>query len=332
MMENFIRDIERLTGMKFGIYDLNYYSANSPVFSLSFRRFSHTSPICELMKSCSKGRSKCIAVEDSKTNNACKHPHGHVHTCYAGVTDFVIPITVRQAHTGAAFIGQVVTLPEEKLEELAKKLEATYGRPASEIKKAYRQMAVKTQAEIKQTHNLMAFIKSYIEQYELMQALSREYAIGPETGSPTAAEAVKKEEIPMRVLRDMKGDLDGESSEPIRQALSLIENKYYTNIKHTEIAKVVGMSASHFSRKFRQLTGKTFRRVLLETKMNAALFLIRRYHVTISEAAYLVGYSDEISFRKAFRKLLGHSPREFMRKYPRAFDIARNKYDHEVKD
>jgi len=321
VLEGFMREIERLTGLRMGLYDLKFFTADSPKLQIDVQRQSHGSPVCELMKSCPKGLAKCIQVENQKAQEAVRYPDGRLHTCYAGVSDFLLPLEVQGQHAGTAFLGQTLTLSAGKERELETQLASRFGLPIEKVRKAFAAMPQRKEKELRLASRALHLVKGFIEQLELILTMDREYGLLQYEGASTAEEAVRKGKIPFRRLAEARSRLSGAGSEPIRLALDLIQQHYRQSPKHSEVAKKVGLSASHFSREFHRQTGHTFRRALLETRLSVALFLIKKYHVTVSEAAYLVGYSDEICFRRAFRKLRGRSPKSFMKAFPRAYDV-----------
>lgn len=312
-----MEEVERLTGMRVGLYELNPFLADSPRLSLPSPHRFHTSPVCERMKRCAAGLRRCVETENWKTREAARHPDGFVHTCYAGVTDFVIPIRVRDRHAGILFLGQAVA--REGCPAAAAR---TCGVPAATLRRDYAAMPRASAASLREMGRLLGVARGFIEQLEELAALGPEYRLSLEYGAKSAREAIRLGKVPFRRLRELRSRLEGEETRPIRQALDAIEKGYARDLSHGDVARLVGLSPSHFSRKFRLLTGRTFRHVALETRLSVGFFLIRKYHATLGEAADLVGYADDISFRRAFRKVAGLSVKEFQRRYPRAFDLV----------
>jgi AraC-like DNA-binding protein len=54
--------------------------------------------------------------------------------------------------------------------------------------------------------------------------------------------------------------------------------------------------------------GTTFERVLEELRHKLALHYLNGKKVTVSETAYLVGFSDRTAFTRAFKRWTGSSP------------------------
>jgi AraC-like DNA-binding protein len=78
------------------------------------------------------------------------------------------------------------------------------------------------------------------------------------------------------------------------------------------LARGVGMSRSAFASRFKRAVGKTPLDHLTEWRMAHAARLIRDSRdMNLDSIAKSVGYESESSFRKAFRKVMKHSPREY---------------------
>jgi AraC-like DNA-binding protein len=323
VLEDFIAEIERISGLRICIYDLNLFISDSKDFALKERHQFHNSSICELMKSRPESLARCIKTENQRAANSVRHPNGHVHRCYAGVSDFILPLQVHDRHLGAILIGQTESadpgLRQTRHCEIARK----YGFTMEELKRESAKMKTSTPRELSRSGRIAVLLKDYVERVELLLSLENEYHIHDPYNARTAEEAVRKGQMPMRVLNEMRARLSGASAEALRKAIDLIQAKFMSKLSQLEVARTVGMSVSHFSREFHKQTGCTFRGALMETRLSAAFFLTKKYGITVAEAAYLVGYSDEFTFRRAFRALRGMSLTVYMRKYPRALDLSK---------
>jgi len=321
ILEDFIAEIERLSGLGICVYDLNFFVQDSKEFALKERHRFHSAPICELMKSRKETLARCVKTENAKTAKSIGHPGGCVHRCYAGVSDFILPLQVHDRHLGAIMIGQTVAADPAAREAKHRELMEKYGFTRKELAAAARQMKPATAPELVRNGRIAALVKDYIERVELLISLESEYHIRFSYNARSAEEAVRMGKLPLRTLHEVRTRLGGSAGGSLRKAVDVIQAKFAGKLSQREVAKSAGMSVSHFSREFRKQTGRTFRVVLMETRLGAAFFLTKKYGITVSEAAYLVGYSDEFTFRRAFRALRGMSITTFMRKYPRAFDI-----------
>ncbi|MCY3934350.1 MAG: helix-turn-helix transcriptional regulator [Acidobacteria bacterium] len=78
-----------------------------------------------------------------------------------------------------------------------------------------------------------------------------------------------------------------------------------------DVAAVAGMETHAFGRFFRQATGTTFRRWLIERRLTRAQELLRRRNHSIGQVAAAVGFGTERTFRQRFRERFGCTPSQF---------------------
>lgn len=95
---------------------------------------------------------------------------------------------------------------------------------------------------------------------------------------------------------------------PIQRAMGLIQERYWDEISLTSLARLVGMSKYRLSRRFREQSGSTFRDYLLKVRVERAKALLAANHVSISEVAQMVGFSDLPRLDKVFKRHTGLSP------------------------
>ena len=74
-----------------------------------------------------------------------------------------------------------------------------------------------------------------------------------------------------------------------------------------KVAKTIGMSERSLQRKLSE-KGTTFRTILDEIRKELALSYVRDLDITLSEIAFLLGFSEQSAFSRAFKRLTGMSP------------------------
>ncbi len=85
-----------------------------------------------------------------------------------------------------------------------------------------------------------------------------------------------------------------------------------------DLAAACGLSARHFSRLFKQATGKTIGAYAADRKIERAkLLLASRQDRMIKEIAWMCGFENSAAFAVAFRRVIGMSPREYRDTVPR---------------
>lgn len=78
-----------------------------------------------------------------------------------------------------------------------------------------------------------------------------------------------------------------------------------------EIARLSGVSYTHFYQVFKRLTGLSPLQWITVIRMNESLRLLANKPSTIMEVAHSVGYSDELYFSRQFKKHIGLSPTKY---------------------
>lgn len=101
----------------------------------------------------------------------------------------------------------------------------------------------------------------------------------------------------------------------IERAMYYMDTHYRESLRVADIAATVGLSASYFTRCFRQETGCSPHEYLTLRRIGAAKNLLLSGDMTIHEIAFESGYNSEENFIRAFKTAVGVSPNAF-RRYP----------------
>ena len=88
-----------------------------------------------------------------------------------------------------------------------------------------------------------------------------------------------------------------------------IEEAYMNEVRLSELASALHLSAPYLSSLFRRETGCSFRQYLLRVRMEKARSLIRSGDRSLAEVARDVGYTDYAQFSKTYKTYFGISPR-----------------------
>jgi AraC-like DNA-binding protein len=90
-----------------------------------------------------------------------------------------------------------------------------------------------------------------------------------------------------------------------------LRSNYERNISIDEVADLVHLSKSSFCRFLKKETGKTFSRLLNETRIQFACKLLRETPLTATQVCYEVGFSNPAYFYRQFKTLQEVSPNEY---------------------
>ena len=88
------------------------------------------------------------------------------------------------------------------------------------------------------------------------------------------------------------------------------EMRRANDISLSELASQVKLSQSHFSHLFRQSTGKSPYKFLIQQRVNRAKELLLERDIAIADIAISVGFYDQSHLSRHTKKLLGVSPRQ----------------------
>lgn len=97
----------------------------------------------------------------------------------------------------------------------------------------------------------------------------------------------------------------------VARARDIIETGFMNELRLGNVARRVGLSAGHFCKLFRKVTGVNFVDYVTEVRVEKVKNLLRNPHYRISEAAYEVGFQSISQFNRSFRKVVGASPQSY---------------------
>jgi AraC-like DNA-binding protein/quercetin dioxygenase-like cupin family protein len=99
----------------------------------------------------------------------------------------------------------------------------------------------------------------------------------------------------------------------IAETLSYMERHYAEKITMKDLVRIAHMSESSLLRTFRRALGVTPIAYLIHLRIRRAMDIMRNEGANVTEAAFRVGFSDSNYFSRQFRKVMGTSPRRFMK-------------------
>lgn len=97
----------------------------------------------------------------------------------------------------------------------------------------------------------------------------------------------------------------------VKKTILFLEENYNKDLNLDLLSKVAGMSRSHFSRQFKEITGVTYSQYLAMARIREAKRLLKQSPFTVSEICYAVGYNDLTHFERSFKNMEGFTPSEF---------------------
>lgn len=99
----------------------------------------------------------------------------------------------------------------------------------------------------------------------------------------------------------------------IKSAIEYIKEHYMENVSLAQVASVVGLTPSYFTKLFKMKTNRTFHVYLNDIRLRHALSDIENYDITETEAAYNNGFPNIKSFINAFKRNYNCTPSQYMK-------------------
>jgi AraC-like DNA-binding protein len=97
-------------------------------------------------------------------------------------------------------------------------------------------------------------------------------------------------------------------------ALSAIHDRVNTPWTVESLAEAAGMSRSSFAARFKELLGQTPLEYVTEWRMQKAMQLLQERDKKLIDVARSVGYESGAAFSKAFKRVVGANPGEYLKR------------------
>jgi len=214
--------------------------------------------------------------------------------------------------------GETVKYPEEERSDLLQEIRRGNVVGATEKLKSFLALLQSTSQ-----HELDEFKMHALEFITLVRDVStnagvpstREYFIDLYAKLQQSSDVEKIESMIYGVVEKMSGKVANapkkRSSELVIKTRDIIEQNIVTPPSQSDVAKKLGVSASHFRRIFKDDMGCTFNQFVTKLKCERAKEMLADPNNNISDIAYDLGFSDSNYFSRVFKKETGISPREY---------------------
>lgn len=235
-------------------------------------------PFCALLAKSNQTCAQCYALQQKLEREAQLEPK--TLKCFAGLCETAVPVRVGEKLIAFLQTGQILLhRPDQaQFNEVARSL-LKWGAEVDlkQLEEAYFNTRVLTR-------------KQYEALVRLLEIFAHHLA---ECGNALA--------------------LQSRSTEPpaITRARSYIRDHSNEELSLATVAKIVNMSASYFSERFKEASGINFVDFVGRTRVEKARNLLANPSLRISEIAYDVGFQSLSQFNRAFRRITGKSPSDY---------------------
>ena len=97
----------------------------------------------------------------------------------------------------------------------------------------------------------------------------------------------------------------------IELAIEYIKTSYHNGINVSDIATRLGVSRAYLNYVFQNELNTSIQQYLIGFRMHKAANLLVNTTLTIKEISSAIGYTDQLTFSKAFKKKFGVSPKTY---------------------
>lgn len=108
---------------------------------------------------------------------------------------------------------------------------------------------------------------------------------------------------------------DHPAQERVAGVRAWMERHAIENPPIERLARMAGMSASHFNELFAQQNGTSPKAFLIERRLRHAATLLETTSLPVAQIAFISGYEHPVNFNHAFKKRFGATPGEHRRKH-----------------
>lgn len=240
-------------------------------------------PFCALMAKTNQSCSACYALQRKLEEEAQFEPK--TLKCFAGLCETAVPVRVGENVIAFLQTGQVLLQRPDKVQ--FNQIAATLVKWGAEVdlKKLEEAYFTTRVLKPKQYEALIRLLSTFAEH---LAACSRVLVLkGQEKESPA-----------------------------ITRARSFIAEHADEELSLAAVARVVNMSATYFSEKFKEVAGINFVEFVARTRVEKARNLLLNPNRRVSEVAFEVGFQSLSQFNRVFKKVAGQSPREYRASLP----------------
>lgn len=270
-IKNYILHLKERCGL---LVTLHPHGRESLITSSELLSFNiHESPYCIYVKSHPSAQRHCIegqgrVFEKCRSGSFCG-------TCYAGVREYVYPISNGKECVG--FIS-VSGYANEGAESYLERTSEKYSIPHSDLKRLYGELNT---------------------------------AMPPKEEIDTLISPL----CDMLELAYIKGADSAPSDESLTSRIcAYVKLNHTQNITLDDVCHEFSCSRSHLSHTFKSNTGMGFREYLAHLRIEDAKSLLLHSRLTVTEIAMSVGFSDSNYFSNVFKSVVGVSPLTYRKK------------------
>jgi AraC-like DNA-binding protein/ligand-binding sensor protein len=237
-------------------------------------------PFCALVACTPAGCESCREIQVRAQRGVARRNAAQQISCFAGLTEVAVPVTVDGRHVATLMSGQVFRRePTERDFALIAPMirNGTDGGWEKKARQAYFATPVVTGDRFEAIIQLLNVFAQFLADY------ASRHAIAVDGSEPVAVASAKKY-----------------VQEHIDEPISL-----------AQVVQHVGLSRFYFCKLFKKATGMTLTNYVGRIRVEKAKTLLVDPSLRISEIVYAVGFGSIPNFNSVFKKHVGMAPSEY---------------------
>jgi len=253
------------------------------IWQPALRGKKNESEFCALMARTSRSCAACLEVQEELTQGEPNETH--TVTCFAGLCDTAVPLSIGGKRIGYLQTGQVI---------MHQPSEAGFSRVSRQL--------LSWGAQVDLTKLEDAYFHSRVLSRQQYEAMVRLLEIFAQHLSEVANQCLVQK--------------DNEETPMVTRAKQIIQESSDGTLSLEQMAKALNVSTFYFCKMFKKATGLTFTDYLSRTRIERAKNLLLNPNVRISEAAYDSGFASITHFNRIFKRIVGQSPTAYREQLP----------------
>ncbi|MEG2653685.1 MAG: AraC family transcriptional regulator [Ruthenibacterium sp.] len=115
----------------------------------------------------------------------------------------------------------------------------------------------------------------------------------------------------LAALQKLAPRRDDSPAEIVKHVMEYLQHNYAQAIDFTQLSQQYNFSSSYLSKIFKEQSGTTPGKYLMDYRMNAAKKLLMDTNLSVKDIGEKVGFTDPFHFSKSFKSATGVSPAQY---------------------
>lgn len=149
----------------------------------------------------------------------------------------------------------------------------------------------------------------------LAHSISTKYAIAIESQETVEGVLKLTPKLVMEYCRNVRNYSIKKYSSLVGKTLIIIRKNISSSISLSEVAKQLHTSKEHLCRVFKKEMGEAITDYIHKSKIHESLDLINSQKYSVSDIAFMFGYSSSSYYSSVFKRVMGVSPKKYVLKF-----------------